>query len=326
MYALVLGSPGPSPGRRLACRRVLRLRGHGDTFDHLPDGGLLISDGDEEMRSTGEGEGVKSLDEVMLTRTEREQVKYWKKFEEAMVTELNEKNSTPFPVEKLFVSSNTTDTTWRAMELMKDCTTNAVQGNAEMSDGYLVFEHVFAVGEEIGLSFFHQFLRFVIALARDGKAETADGERVFDFITQQGIQPTEETYILMMNVICEGAKQKPQRGYLSEAYRWYEKSRKEGFESTQTIKEAYYEVYEAQSPNVYDIDLYRDNWCVLNSAEECLWQGFPEFGIEPHGSCTGLIPEEDLFNSTIQDMFKRDDNESSSDFNFTESETTSSSF
>ena len=325
-HAGVPGSRGRIPGRRMACWQMLRLRGHGGEYDYLPDEGLFVSTEEEEPRPREEGVPMKSLPEAILTRAELEQVKYWKRVEQSMeAEEQNSANDTiPYPVEKLFVSSNTTDTSWRAMELMKECTMNAVQGNAEMSDGFLVFQDMFEVGEQLGLSFFHQFLRFVIALARDGKAETADGERVFEFIVNQGIRPTKETYILVMNVICEGAKQDPQRGYLSEGYRWYAKFRKDGFESDDEVREAYFEVYEAQSPNVYDVDFYRDNWCVLYSAEDRLWQGIPEFGIEPHGSYVDLIPEEDMCNSTIQEIFKGEENETSSDINMTESEYSSS--
>ena len=89
-----------------------------------------------------------------------------------------------------------------------------VQGAREqrngLDDGYALLQDLEDEGLPIGTAVFNEFLRMAVELAKGGNAETVDGERIVERLEYEGLVPDEDTYLQMMLLIGEGARNKVQ--------------------------------------------------------------------------------------------------------------------
>mmetsp|Transcript_1854 Transcript_1854/g.4141 ORF Transcript_1854/g.4141 Transcript_1854/m.4141 type:complete len:299 (+) Transcript_1854:99-995(+) len=172
-----------------------------------------------------------------------------------------------------------------ALTAMRAITEAAKSGEQDLVDAYALLQSLKDKGERIGLEIYHEMLRLCIEVVRENKAATLDGERILAEILSEGYVPTYDTYELQLAVIEEGAKQDPQRGFLSEGFELLEQMEAAGLIPRNETYEAYNRIYEQQWPNVVEIDDFEFGWCVMTEQEDRLWRGDPELGIPPDTSC-----------------------------------------
>ena len=171
-----------------------------------------------------------------------------------------------------------------ALERMAALVEGAREQRSGLADGYALLQELQDEGAPVNTAVFNAFLRMAVALAEHGDAGTVDGERIVARLEREGLSPDQDTFLQMMLLIGAGARHKePEpKGYLSDGYEWLERMDQTSLNVTEAVVDAYMAIYEAQMPNVYELDPWRYNWCVDNESEDAVWLSDEELGVERH--------------------------------------------